>query len=75
MLAATTMTAQTTKKSFTLDDLLGGGSTFWNLQPKNMFSTWWGDVPVELTVDEAKGIKNEKLTMKNDEWKNLNQML
>ena len=66
LLAATTMTAQTTKKSFTLDDLLGGGSTFWNLQPKNMFSTWWGDVPVELTVDEAKGIKNEKLTMKNE---------
>ena len=59
LLAATSMMAQTTKKSFTLDDLLGGGSTFWNLQPKYMFSTWWGEVPVELTVEEAKRVKNE----------------
>lgn len=66
LLAATTMMAQTTKKSFTLDDLLGGGSTFWNLQPKNMFTTWWGEVPVELTVEEAKGMKSEKVTMKNE---------
>ena len=53
-MVATTIMAQTTKKSFTLDDLLGGGRTFWNLQPKYMFTTWWGEVPVELTVDEAK---------------------
>ena len=58
LLAATTMMAQTPiKKSFTLNDLLSGGSTFWNLQPKYMFSTWWGDVPVELTVDDAVCIK------------------
>lgn len=60
LLAATSMMAQTTKKSFTLDDLMPGGSTFWNLQPKYMFSTWWGEVPVELTVDEAKRVKNER---------------
>ena len=34
LLAATSVMSQTTKKSFTLGDLLGGGSTFWNLQPK-----------------------------------------
>ena len=50
----------TTKKSFTLDDLMPGGSTFWNLQPKYMFSTWWGEVPVELTVEEAKRVKSER---------------
>ena len=61
LLAATSMMAQTTKKSFTLDDLMPGGSTFWNLQPKYMFSTWWGEVPVELTVDEAKRVKSEKV--------------
>ena len=60
LLAATSMMAQTTKKSFTLDGLMPGGSTFWNLQPKYMFSTWWGEVPVELTVDEAKRVKSEK---------------
>ena len=53
MLAATTIMAQTTKKAFTLNDLLGGGSTYWNLQPKYMFSTWWGEVPVELSVEKA----------------------
>lgn len=53
LFAATTMMAQSTKKSFTLNDLLSGGSTFWNLQPEYMYSTWWGDVPVELTVDRV----------------------
>ena len=49
--------AQTTKKSFTLDDLMSGGSNFWNLQPKNMYSAWWGETPVELTVEKAVTIK------------------
>ena len=53
LLTAATMMAQPLKKSFTLNDLLGGGTTYWNLQPKYMFSTWWGDVPVELSVDAA----------------------
>ena len=57
------MMAQTTKKSFTLNDLLGGGSTFWNLQPKYMFSTWWGEVPVELTVDGATRLNAGKETL------------
>ncbi len=54
------MMAQTTKKSFTLNDLLSGGSTFWNLQPQYMFTTWWGEVPVELTVDEAKVVREKE---------------
>lgn len=39
------------KKSFTLDDLLPGGSTFRNLQPQNMYTTWWGDLCVETTLE------------------------
>ena len=57
LLAASTIMAQTTKKSFTLDDLMSGGSNFWNLQPKNMYSAWWGETPVELTVEKAVTIK------------------
>lgn len=57
LMAASAMMAQTTKKQFTLNDLLSGGSTFWNLQPKYMFSAWWGETPVELTVDEALRIR------------------
>ena len=56
MLAATTMTAQNALKSFTLNDLMPGGSTFWNLQPEYIFTEWWGDTPVRLTTDEARAI-------------------
>lgn len=31
-----------TKKSFTLDDLMWGGSNYWNLQPKNLYTAFWG---------------------------------
>ena len=76
LVAAMTMMAQTTpKKSFTLNDLLGGGSTFWNLQPQRMFTTWWGEVPVELTVEEAKVIKSEKLKGKNEKLKEKREKL
>ena len=57
LLTATFVMAQNTKKSFTLNDLLGGGSTFWNLQPKYMFTTWWGDVPLELSVEGVKDLR------------------
>lgn len=39
------------KKSFTLDDLLPGGRTFYQMSPKNMYTTWWGDKCVETSVD------------------------
>ncbi|MCR4995533.1 MAG: S9 family peptidase [Bacteroidales bacterium] len=55
VMATTTTMAQTpAKKHFTLNDLLSGGSTFWNLQPQYMFTAWWGETPLELTVDEVR---------------------
>ena len=56
LMTATMAMSQTTKKSFTLNDLLGGGSTYWNLQPKYMFTAWWGEQPLELSVDKAECI-------------------
>ena len=56
LMTATMVMSQTTKKSFTLNDLLGGGSTYWNLQPKYMFTAWWGEQPLELSVDKAECI-------------------
>ena len=35
LLLPLTAMAQTEKKSFTLDDLMWGGSNYWNLQPAN----------------------------------------
>ena len=64
MLLTTAVSAQ--KKSFTLDDLLSGGETFWNLQPKNIYTAWWGDCLVRLdasqctAISNAKGKKNKK---------------
>ncbi len=41
------------KKSFTLDDLLPGGSTFYQMQPKSMHTTWWGARLVQTEVDKC----------------------
>lgn len=51
-IATTTMTAQT-KKSFTLDDLMWGGKNYWNLQPRPLYTAWWGDCLVKLDVESV----------------------
>ena len=40
-------------KLFTLEDLNSGGTNYHNLQPKNLFLTWWGDQLVETDVEEC----------------------
>lgn len=54
------------KKSFTLDDLLPGGSTYHSLQAQNMYTTWWGDNCIETALEACFAIdlktgKKEKL--------------
>ncbi len=48
---ALSMTAQ--DKLFSLEDLNFGGTNYANLQPKNMFLTWWGDQLVQTDVEEC----------------------
>ena len=48
------------KKQFTLDDLVPGGSGFWNLYPQYMYATWWGDLLVKTEVEKASVISNQK---------------
>ena len=43
------MTAQ--QHLFTLEDLNFGGTNYHNMQPKNMWLTWWGDQLVETNVE------------------------
>jgi dipeptidyl-peptidase-4 len=43
------MTAQ--DKFFTLEDLNFGGTNYRNLQPENMFLTWWGDQLIQTDVE------------------------
>ena len=40
-------------KLFTLEDLNFGGNNYRNLQPKNMWLTWWGDQLVQTDVEEC----------------------
>ena len=48
------------KKSFTLDDLLPGGRTYSQLQPQNMYTSWWGDRLVETDMEECRTIDSQK---------------
>ncbi|MBO6031362.1 MAG: DPP IV N-terminal domain-containing protein, partial [Prevotella sp.] len=50
----TPMTAQ--DKLFTLEDLNFGGTNYANMQPKNMFLTWWGDRLIQTDVEECNTI-------------------
>lgn len=59
LLFATVMMAQT-KKSFTLDDLMWGGSNYWNLQPKSIQTAWWGDCLLQTDVDDVTTYYNAK---------------
>lgn len=57
-----TLSAQE-KKAFTLEDVIPGGSNYFNLVPENIPGLgWWGDTCIQAGVDEVKTIdvKNGK---------------
>ena len=57
-----TLSAQE-KKEFTLEDVIPGGSNYFNLVPENIPGLgWWGDICIQAGVDEVKTIdvKNGK---------------
>ena len=58
LLAFPAMAQQT--KQFTLDELMWGGSSYWQLQPKNLYANFWGDRLVELDVEDVKTLTDEK---------------
>ena len=41
------------QKLFSLEDLNFGGNNYRNLQPENMWLTWWGDQLVQTDVEEC----------------------
>ena len=51
IILSTPMTAQ--DKLFTLEDLNFGGTNYANMQPKNMWLTWWGDQLIQTDVEEC----------------------
>lgn len=58
MMTSTGMMAQ--QKLLTLEEVLGSGNNFWNLQPENKQTDWWGNTPVETTPDGAKNLLTGK---------------
>ena len=50
---ATLLPMQAQDKLFTLEDLNYGGNNYHNLQPKNMWLTWWGDELMYLDAEEG----------------------
>ena len=48
------------QKTLTLEDVMSGGDNWHNLQPKNMFTAWWGNTPLETTADEVKELLTGK---------------
>ena len=62
LMATSTIMAQD-KKSFTLEDLMGGGTQSASMQTKNLFGlNWWGDVCIRPEMEEVIAInpKNGK---------------
>ena len=63
------------EKLFTLEDLNFGGTNYGNMQPKNMWLTWWGDqlvqtdVEVCYTIDVKTGKKATLFTLEDiNKW-------
>lgn len=58
-MAASTITAQE-KKAYTLEDVIPGGSNYFNLTPKNMSGLqWWGNVCVRVEVDKILSVNTK----------------
>ena len=60
LLSIPTMAQQ--KRLFTLDDLMG--SNYWNIQPRYLYTEWWGDRLVRLDAESVSLCNNEKGLLK-----------
>ena len=48
------------QKLLTLEDVMSGGTNWYNLQPENKYTQWWGNVPIETTTDEVRELVTGK---------------
>lgn len=44
----------------TLEDVMSGGDNWFNLQPENRYTQWWGNVAVETTADDVRELLTGK---------------
>ena len=69
------------EKFLTLEDLNFGGTNYGNMQPKNMWLTWWGDQLIQTdveecyTIDTKTGKKSKLFTLENiNKWAESNDV-
>ncbi len=62
LLMTTIMTggAAEAQKLLTLEDVLGSGDNYFNLQPENKYTAWWGNTAVETTPEEVRELLSGK---------------
>ena len=53
LLLTLSLLPMTAQRLFTLEDLNYGGNNYYNLLPKNLYTTWWGDQLVQTDVEEC----------------------
>lgn len=46
------------QKGLTLNDVLWGGNNAHNLRPKNLYTQWWGNTPLETTAEGVKRLSD-----------------
>lgn len=46
-----TLTISAQQKHFTLDELIGGGDSYWKLRPENIYTQWWGNIAIKSTPE------------------------
>ena len=47
-------------KQFTLDELLGGGESYWRLRPENIYTGWWGNIGLKTTPEAVYDLNTGK---------------
>ena len=56
-----------TQKTLTRDQLMWGGSEYWNFITKTPHLAWWGDCTVQQDVDKVNLYSNAKGALLSDE--------
>ncbi len=55
------------KRLFTIDDLIPGGSTYYQASvPETQYLTWWGDICIELGMDKCQKVDMQQKNTNKD---------
>lgn len=65
--ALLTLPLMAQKRPFTIDDLIPGGSTYYQASvPETQYLTWWGDICIELGMDKCQKVDMQQKNTNKD---------